>query len=137
MPTQTLFFNRGSRRLGTDTLHAMRGRLLAMLAAPADAAIAWRALRQRWPGNLLASMGQGNALHAAGDLAGAARAFEDAPQQHNSAAAWNNLARTRASLGDAAGGRAAAARAVARARAAEPLWLAPALLTERDLAASP
>ena len=26
------------RRLGTDTLHAMRGRLLAMLAAPADAA---------------------------------------------------------------------------------------------------
>ncbi|MBA4174996.1 MAG: hypothetical protein C0505_00310 [Leptothrix sp. (in: Bacteria)] len=104
------------------------------VAAPADAARAWRAVHQRWPGHLLAAMGLGNALHAAGDLAGAAHAFEGAARRHDSAAAWNNLARTRGALGDAAAARAAAARAVARAQAHEPQWLAPALQTQRDLA---
>lgn len=100
---------------------------------PADTARAWTAVHQRWPANLVAAMGLGNALHAAGDLAAAARAFEDAARQHNSAAAWNNLASTRDSLGDRAGARAAAARAVDRARAGEPQWLERALQTQREI----
>lgn len=103
------------------------------VGAPAPTARAWAAVHQRWPANLVAAMGLGNALHAAGDLAGAARAFEDAAQQHDSAAAWNNLARTRDSLGDHAGARTAASRAVARAQAAEPRWLPQALQTQREL----
>ena len=63
----------------------------------------------------------------------ALRAFEAAARRHNSAAAWNNLASTRDSLGDRAGARAAAARAVERARAAEPQWLARALQTQLEL----
>ncbi len=101
-------------------------------AAP-DAARAWAAVHRRWPGNLVAAMGLGNTRHAAGDLAGAASAFEAAARRHDSAAAWNNLASTRDSLGDRAGARAAAARAVERARAAEPQWLARALQTQREL----
>ncbi|MDP2008071.1 MAG: PA2778 family cysteine peptidase [Rubrivivax sp.] len=103
-------------------------------AAP-DTARAWAAVRQCWPANLLAAMGLGNSLHAAGDLAGAARAFEDAAQQHDSAAAWNNLARTRDALGDRAGARTAAASAVARARSAEPKWLPQAEQTLREVGA--
>lgn len=103
------------------------------VGTPAEAARAWAAVYRRWPGNLVAAMGLGNALHAAGDLAGAADAFEAAARQHDSAAAWNNLASTRDSLGDRAGARAAAARAVDRARAAEPQWLERALKTQREI----
>lgn len=103
------------------------------VGTPADTARAWAAVRQRWPANLVAAMGLGNALHAAGDLSGAARAFEDAAQQHDSAAAWNNLARTRDALGDRAAAREAATRAVARAQAAEPQWLPQALQTQAEL----
>jgi hypothetical protein len=104
------------------------------VGAPAQAARAWAVVHQRWPANLVAAMGLGNALHAAGELAAAARAFEDAALQHDSAAAWNNLARTRGSLGDRAGAHTAANRAVARAQAAEPQWLAQALQTQQALA---
>ena len=103
------------------------------VGAPAQAARAWAAVRQRWPANLVAAIGLGNAMHAAGELTGAARAFEDAALQHDSAAAWNNLARTRDSLGDRAGAREAATRAVARAQTAEPQWLPQALQTQREL----
>jgi hypothetical protein len=106
------------------------------VGAAADAARAWAAVHRRWPANLVAAMGLGNALHAAGDLAGAAGVFEAAAVQHNSAAAWNNLASTRLSLGDHAGARAAATRAVDRARAAEPLWLEKALQTQREIDAA-
>jgi hypothetical protein len=68
-------------------------------------------------------MGLGNTRHAAGDLRGAAAAFNHAARKHDSAAAWNNLAQTLHELGDAAGARAAAGRAVQRARAAEPAML--------------
>jgi hypothetical protein len=93
------------------------------VAPPAALARAWQAVQARWPGRLLATMGLGNALHADGDLAGAAAAFEAAARQHDSAAAWHNLGLTRAALGDAAGAQAALAQALARAQAAEPAWL--------------
>jgi tetratricopeptide (TPR) repeat protein len=103
------------------------------VATPEQAARAWQSVLERWPANLVAGMGLGNARHAAGDLRGAAAAFEQAARQHDSAAAWNNLAQTRQELGDAAGARDAAARAVARARSAEPALLDAALQTQREL----
>jgi hypothetical protein len=93
------------------------------VARPADAQTAYAALLSRWPGNLSAAMGLGNSRHAAGDLAGAASAFADAAQQHNSAAAWNNLARVRWQLGQAEAAREAARRAVERAQSSEAQWL--------------
>lgn len=105
------------------------------VGAPADAARAWAAVLQRWPANLVAAMGLGNARHAAGDLPGAALVFEAAATRHNSAAAWNNLARTRDALGERGAARQAAARAVERARTAEPQWLARALQTQGEIEA--
>lgn len=99
------------------------------VAAPAAATQAYTALLTRWPGNLSAVMGLGNSRHAAGDLPGAATAFEQAAQRHDSAAAWNNLARVRWTLGQAEAARDAARRALQRAEAAEPRWLEPARAT--------
>lgn len=92
-------------------------------AAPPDrAALAWRTLLARWPGNALAGIGLGNALAKAGDAAGARAAFEAAAQRHDSAVAWINLARLRLDAGDRDGARAAARRGLQRADAAEPAW---------------
>ena len=95
-------------------------------APAAQAASAYRALLHRWPGNRLAGIGLGNTLVAAGDLPGGADAFADVARRHDSAVAWNNLARIRLSQGDADGALAAAQRAVQRAEAAEPAFLAAA-----------
>ena len=91
-------------------------------APPARAALAYRTLLARWPGNLLAGIGLGNTLNAAGDAAGARAAFEAVAGRHDSAVAWINLARLRLDAGDRAGARAAAERAVRRAETAEPAW---------------
>lgn len=99
------------------------------VAAPAAAVRAYEAVLARWPGSLTALLGLGNSHHAGGDLAGAARAYGQAAQRHDSAAAWNNLARVRWALGEAEAAREAARRAVARAGQAEPQWLAPARAT--------
>ena len=103
------------------------------VAAPAEAARVWQSVLQRWPGGLLPMLALGNARFAAGDAAGAALAFEQAAQQHDSAAAWNNLAQARKQLGDKAGARAAAERALQRARAAEPRWIDAAEQTLAEL----
>jgi hypothetical protein len=89
----------------------------------ATAARAYDAALQRWPHNLTLAMGLGNARATAGDLAGAASAFEHAARQHNSAVAWNNLAHMRMKQGQHAAAVEAAQRAVERAEAAEPQWL--------------
>ena len=91
-------------------------------APPARAALAWRTLLARWPGNALAGIGLGNALAKDGDAAGARAAFEAAAQRHDSAVAWINLARLRLDAGDRDGARAAARRGLQRADAAEPAW---------------
>jgi tetratricopeptide (TPR) repeat protein len=91
--------------------------------APAPAALAYQAALKRWPQNLTLAMGLGNARANAGDLAGAASAFEHAARQHDSAVAWNNLAHMRMKLGQHAAAVEAARRAVERAEAAEPQWL--------------
>lgn len=116
-----------------DALEATLG--FGRVATPGALAAAWRALNERWPGRLLATMGLGNALHAQGDLPGAAEAFVAAAQQHDSAAAWHNLALTRAALGDRAGAQQALTRAKARAEAAEPAWQAAVQRAQQALAA--
>lgn len=99
------------------------------VAAPARVALAWRTLLTRWPDNLLAGIGLGNTLNAAGDAAGARAAFETVAQRHDSAVAWNNLALLRRDAGDRVGAREAAERAVRRAESAEPAWAAAARAT--------
>jgi hypothetical protein len=94
------------------------------VAPPGQALRAYDSLVERWPDNLLAGLGQGNARFAAGDHAGAALAFQRQAERHASAAAWHNLAVTRLRLGQRAAAQAAAEQALARARAAEPQWLA-------------
>jgi tetratricopeptide (TPR) repeat protein len=93
------------------------------VAAAADAVRAYEAAAARWPHNLTLVMGLGNSRHAAGDVAGAAQAFALAAERHDSAAAWNNLARVRWQLGEREAARTAAQRALRRARDAEPRWL--------------
>jgi tetratricopeptide (TPR) repeat protein len=74
-------------------------------------------------------MGLGNSLHAAGRKAEAAAAFERAAREHDSAAAWSNLARVRFELGQTNAARDAAQRALQRAESAEPRWLEAARAT--------
>lgn len=111
-------------------------------APPTQAVPVYRSLLQRWPANLVAGVGLGNALQAAGDLPAAALAFTAMAERHDSAVAWNNLARLHLARGEASLARAAAERAVARAARAEPAWLAAtretlALVREKDKAAAP
>lgn len=92
-------------------------------AAPPDrAAAAYRSLLQRWPGNLLAGIGLGNTLNAAGDAPAAQAAFQAVAERHDSAVAWINLARLKLDAGDRDGARSAARRALQRAEIAEPPW---------------
>lgn len=93
-------------------------------APPAQAALAYRSLLVRWPDNLVAGIGLGNALQAAADLPRAAQAFSAAAERHDSAVAWNNLARLHLARGESRQALAAAEKAAARAGRAEPQWLA-------------
>lgn len=87
-------------------------------APPAQAVTAYRSALERFGGSLSLQMGLGNALHAAGDKAAAARAFEDATRLHpGSAPAWINLAATRQQLGQREAALSAARQAVAVAGA--------------------
>jgi tetratricopeptide (TPR) repeat protein len=61
----------------------------------ASALRAYAAALERWPGNLSAQIGVGNAAYQLHDLARAERAFRQAAQDHpDSVAALNNLAQT-------------------------------------------
>jgi hypothetical protein len=97
------------------------------------AARAYEAAARRWPTSLVLVLGVGNTRYAAGDVAGAAAAFGQAAERHDSAAAWNNLAQAEARLGHADAARSAAQRALARAEAAEPQWLDAARATLAQL----
>ncbi len=64
------------------------------------AAEAYLAALERWPGNLIALMGRGNALYALGNHRAAAEAYRAAVAHHpESADAYNNLGYTLAALG--------------------------------------
>ena len=64
------------------------------------AAKAYAAASERWPTNLGATMGEGNAFYALGDLASAEHAFRKAIRiAPNNGAAYNNLAHVLAEQG--------------------------------------
>jgi tetratricopeptide (TPR) repeat protein len=81
--------------------------------APAAARRAYAAALERWPDNLTARLGLGNASYAQRDLAGAEAAYREATRRHPAAAdAWNNLAQALLELGRRDEALAAARRAV-------------------------
>jgi tetratricopeptide (TPR) repeat protein len=106
------------------------------VAAPRAAATAWRALAQRWPASLIAALGLGNTLHAGGETEAAIATFDAAARRHDSAVAWNNLARLQLQQGRVALAQQAAARAVQRAETAEPTWRDAAQATAGAVAAA-
>jgi len=118
-----------------DALQAAIG--FERVAPAAQALRVYDSVLARWPANEIAGLGQGNTRFASGDVAGAAQAFERAAQQHDSAAAWHNLATTRLRLGQRDLAQVAAARALARARAVEPAWLEAAERLSRQMQAVP
>lgn len=80
----------------------------------ASARRAYAAALARWPQNLLAQMGAGNAAYAMRDFAAAEAAYRRATLAHPAAAdAWNNLAYALFDLGRKSEALAAAQRAVA------------------------
>jgi tetratricopeptide (TPR) repeat protein len=80
----------------------------------AAAALAYETILGRWPDSPKALLGRGNALYAAGDLAGAEAAYRSALERHSGAAvAWNNLADVLAAQGEEEAALIAAKRAVA------------------------
>jgi tetratricopeptide (TPR) repeat protein len=81
--------------------------------APAAARRAYAAALERWPDDLTARLGLGNASYAQRDLAGAEAAYREATRRHPAAAdAWNNLAQALLELGRRDEALAAAQRAV-------------------------
>lgn len=93
------------------------------LARPEQAARAYRVAWQRWPDSLVLGLGLGNALFASGDGRGAAEVLARVARQHDSAAAWNNLAMARLKLGEHEAALQAAQAALRRAQASEPRWV--------------
>lgn len=85
------------------------------VAAPAASARAYCTLLARWPDEVVAWMGLGNAAHAAQDWPAATAAFERAAALGAGLAAWNNLALARLRGGDGPAALQAAERAAALA----------------------
>jgi tetratricopeptide (TPR) repeat protein len=79
-----------------------------------EAGTAYEEVLRRWPGNLGALIGRGNAHYAVGDLDAAEAAYRAALEHHPGAAvAWNNLAEVLAAQGARDEALIAARRAVA------------------------
>lgn len=81
-------------------------------ATPAQAMQTYGSALARWPHSLPLAIGLGNAAHASGDKRRAAEVFRTAAEQHDSGAAWVNLATVLLELGERDAARAAAQRAV-------------------------
>jgi len=87
----------------------------------AEARLAYAALLQRWPANLVGLMGLGNTAYALGNQAEAEAAFRQATTAHPlAAAAFNNLAQTLADQGKLAPALEAARKAVSLGGASLP-----------------
>jgi tetratricopeptide (TPR) repeat protein len=81
--------------------------------APAAAQRAYTTALERWPENLTARLGLGNAAYTQRDLKAAESAYREAARRHPEAAdAWNNLAQALLELGRRDEALAAAQRAV-------------------------
>jgi tetratricopeptide (TPR) repeat protein len=104
-----------------DAIEAALGFDRASPPAASRAAV-WDSVAARWPDNLAASIGLGNARATLGDWRTAEQVFKAAATKHDSAAAWHNLALVQAQLGQRDAARVSAGRALDRATAAEPAW---------------
>jgi tetratricopeptide (TPR) repeat protein len=83
-------------------------------SSPAAAQRAYASALVRWPSNIVARLGLGNAAYAQGKLTEAETAYHQATLEHpQSGDAWNNLAQVRFELGRKNEALAAAQRAVA------------------------
>lgn len=86
---------------------------LEKISGPGKVQSTYIAALQRWPGNLSAQIGAGNAAYQLHDLNQAEAAFRQATQDHpDSVAAFNNLAQTLSDLGRSDEALQAAHRAV-------------------------
>lgn len=95
------------------------------VAPAAESVRAYVSAVQRWPDALPLAAGLGNALHASGDLPGAALWFRKAATAHDSVPAWINLSVTLGAMGDWGGAMDAASRAL---HSADARWR-PTVLT--------
>jgi hypothetical protein len=86
-------------------------------ASPAQALKVYDTALARWPESLPLAIGLGTAAHANGDTVRAMTVFRRAGEQHQSGAAWLNLARLLQAEGKRDDAMAAAQRALA-----DPLW---------------
>lgn len=86
-------------------------------APPAQALRVYETALARWPDSLPLAIGLGTAAHATGDAARAKAVFRRAGEQHESGAAWLNLAQLLQ-----AEGRRDDAIAAARRALRDPLW---------------
>jgi hypothetical protein len=92
------------------------------VASPRTLQAAYRAALERWPADPAARFGLARALHAGGDLAGAARAYEALLAAHpDHPAVLNNLAMVYADQGRPARALEAVAAGLARAGEGHPL----------------
>lgn len=83
----------------TEADHVAAAAALERVSA-ADARLAYAAALEKWPGNLAARMGSGNAAYALKDLKAAETAYRQATLDHpRSGDAWNNLAQVQFELG--------------------------------------
>jgi len=104
------------------------------VASPAQVLHAWTAVHARWPDNLPAAIGLANAQVGQGRLAEAAQVLAQAAAQHDSAAAWHNLAQVHLRRGerDAAADAARRALAAADRGGADARWRDAALAVLRE-----
>lgn len=87
-------------RTATEASYLAAAVALEKAGSPKSAEAAYAAALKRWPRNLAARIGLGNAAHAQGDLRRAEEAYRQAAHDHpDSAIAFNNLAQTLADQG--------------------------------------
>lgn len=105
-------------------IHAEQAALgFEQINAPEQSRLVWRNLIQRWPDRLLPQMAMGNTYMNSHQWADAARIFEAASQQFNSAIAWNNLAQAQLQQGLKNQALDSAQRGLQLARTKEPRWI--------------
>lgn len=82
-------------RTATEVSYMSAAVALEMTGRPDSAEAAYESALRRWPGNLTARIGMGNAAYAQGNVMRAEQAYRQATLDHpESAIAFNNLAQT-------------------------------------------
>lgn len=107
------------------------------VAPPLATAAVWRSLKRRWPEDLVATVGLGNSLLAAGHTEAAADLLRQEAPRSESVVLWNNLAQVELARGDRASARDAAVQALQRSEGPQARWRATVQATLRAIDAEP